>query len=444
MRVTTGRRPDFFYGWVIVGVAIVAGAFTAGISVWSAGVFLTPMTEEFGWSRAEFALGLSIRSLTSAAIAPWIGPWFDKPNGPRRLMTVSVAALGLSMIGLRFIGEDLGFGFIGPRFQFYALFGVVGGAAQMGAGMGLTQTTLPKWFIKRRGRVLGIAATGSAIAPLLFPPAVQTLTDVLGFRGTWGILGIAILVVLFPLSFLIKTQPEDIGLLPDNEQPGDKRTAEQPSPSQDAESFTRAEAVRTHAFWLLASSFAFISLGMAGYQVNWQPYFIDVGFAPKVAAFAISFYALFSISSRLIWGSLADRYHPRRLLAIGLLMICASAIFLQTVSTLPELLAFGVIQGLSIGSFVILQPLIVARYFGRRHLGAIFGLMRPFMTLFGSASPLLIGALYDLRGSYVLAFAVVALSWLLAAVMVGFTSAPKHPRASVTASEPGSEVGGRS
>lgn len=433
-------RPGLFYGWVIVGVAIVAGAFTAGISVWSAGVFLTPMTAELGWSRAEFSLGLALRSLTGAVLAPWTGPWLDSPKGPRRLMMASTAALGLSLIGMRFIGDDLGFGVIDSRMQYYVLYGVVGGAAQLGAGMGLAQTILPKWFIKRRGRVMGIAATGSAIAPLLFPPAVQLLTDALGFRWAWGVLGLVVLAVLFPLSFLVRTQPEDMGLLPDNERPEDGPAGGSPPDMREAESVKPRAAVRTQAFWLLTVSFALTSLGMGGYQANWQPYLVDVGFSSRVAAFAISFYAIFSISSRLIWGALGDRYHPKTLLVVGALMIGACAIFLQTVDTLPELLAFGVFQGLSIGSFVILQPLLVARYFGRAHLGAISGLMRPPVTLFGAASPLLIGALYDIRGSYLLAFTVVALAWFLSALLAAVVTAPKQPIASGTADKiaPGS------
>ncbi len=429
MTTSSTARPRFFYGWVIVFVAIVAGVFGPGVSVWSAGVFLTPMTEEFGWSRADFGLGLALRSLTSAFVAPWIGPMFDKPNGPRRLMMVSVAALGLSMIALRFIGDGLGFGVVSPRVQYYLLFGVVGGAAQMGAGMGIGQTVLPKWFIKRRGRVMGIASTGTAMAPLLFPPIVQSLTDALGFRAAWGVVGISMLAIVFPLSFLVRTQPEDMGLLPDNEPPDDEPTAARAAAIDDEATYTRRAAIRTQSFWFLTAAFALISLGMAGYQANWQPYFVDVGFTPKVAAFAISFYAIFSISSRLIWGTLGDRYHPRKLMIIGLLMVFASVVFLQTVNTLPELLFFGVIQGLSIGSWVILQPILVSHYFGRRHLGAIFGLMRPAMTLFGSASPLMIGALYDIRGTYVLAFAAVAVSWLLAAVMVVFVRAPRRAAA---------------
>ena len=420
------KFPNFYYGWVVVAVAIIAGAFTAGISVWCAGTFLIPMTEAFSWTRTEYSLGLAIRALSTAFVAPWIGPWFDKPNGPRTLMTISVSAMGLSMIGMGFIGDLFSFGILSPLAQYYLLYGVVGGAAQMGAGMGLTQTVLPKWFIKKRGRVLGIAATGSALAPLIFPPMVQFFSDEFGFRHTWVILGISLMVILVPLSRLVKTQPEDIGLLPDNNDPTTEEETSNSKVNIDDGVYTRSMAVRTKAFWLLAASFAFISLGMAGYQVNWQPYFIDVGFSASTAAYAVSFYAIFSIASRLIWGFLGDQFHPRKLLVIGLLLICSCVIFLQTVDSMTELIIFGIFQGLSIGSFIILEPLLVARYFGRQNLGAIFGLMRPAMTLLGASSPLVVAALYDFQGTYVLAFAVVAMSWFLAAILVGIAKEPKH------------------
>ena len=137
-------KPRLYYGWVIVIVAIVAGAFAPGISIWSTGILLPPMVDNFDWSRSEFMMALTIRWLTSAAIAPWIGPILDQPNGPRRLMSISASALGLSMIGLYFIDDGLiPVDLIDSRVQFYLLFGIIGGAAQMGAGMTIGQTVLP-------------------------------------------------------------------------------------------------------------------------------------------------------------------------------------------------------------------------------------------------------------------------------------------------------------
>ncbi len=432
------RRPRFFYGWVMVGVASIAGAFAPGIGFWGAGVLLPPMTEAFGWSRAEFLLALTIRSLTSAVIAPWVGPLFDTRNGPRRLMMVSTLAMGLSLLALRYINDDLwGLGIIDARLQFYFLFGVVGGLTQAGAGMAFGQTILPKWFIKRRGRVLGIAAFGTASGGLIFPPVIQAIVGELGFRWAWTVLGLAALAILFPLAFLVRTQPEDIGLLPDDAAPDVEGAGDEAVRSSTREhSFTRAEALRTPAFWFIAGAVALVSLGLLGFQSNWHGFFThpSVGFAPSVVAFSVSFYAIFSMFARFGWGTLSDRFHPRNLWTIGMLVTSATIAFMLTVDTLPELLLFAAVHGVALGSFFILQPILLARYFGRAHIGAIFGLIRPVTALFGAASPLMIGVLYDAQGTYTLAFSIVGLAWFAAAIMVAFAVPPR--RGGVPSAEP--------
>lgn len=439
--MTTSQRPAphprtrFYYGWVIVGVAIVAGGFAPGISIWGAGVFMPAMIDAFGWSSKEFLFALTVRSLVSAAFAPWIGPILDKPGGPRRLMMVSVLALGLSLIALRYISDDLvPIGFVDARVQFYVLFGFVGGAAQMGAGQALAQTVLPKWFIQRRGRVLGIAATGTAMGALVFPPLIQTIIDVAGFQWAWMVLGILMIGVLFPLSFLVHTQPEDLGMTPDG-------GSGEPSPGAatrvDVErSLTRREAARTPTFWFLIAAFSVTSLGLVGYHSNWHNYFTgSQGFAATTAVYAVSFYAVFAMIARFTWGSLADRFHPKNLMVAGTFLTGASIVYMQTVNTTPELLAFGVFHGLSIGSYFVLQPLLLARYFGRAHLGSIFGVVRPAMTLTGAGSPLLVGALFDSQGDYKLAFAIVAACWIVASVLLLVTVAPKRIREAAVQSE---------
>ena len=424
------RKPRFYYGWVMVAVTSVAGAFAPGIGFWGAGVMLLPMTEEFGWSRAEFLLALTVRSLTSAAIAPWIGPLFDTVKGPRRLMMVSTVIMGLSLIGLRYINDDLlGLGIVDARLQFYVLFGLVGGLSQAGAGMGLAQTILPKWFIRRRGRVLGVAAFGTAGDALVFPPVIQAMVDALGFRWAWAMLGLAALGILFPLSFLVRTQPEDLGLLPDNDPPRPSSDIPQPRRENPGEhSFTRAEAIRTPAFWFVAGAVALVSIGLLGFQSNWHGFFThpSVGFTPGVAALSVSFYAIFSMFARFGWGAVSDRFHPRNLWVIGMMATSATVVYMLFVDTLPELLFFAAIHGISLGSFFVLQPILLARYFGRAHLGAIFGIVRPVTALFGAASPLMIGLLYDAQGSYTLGFSIVAVAWFGAAVMVALAVPPRR------------------
>ena len=126
-------------------------------------------------------------------------------------MLVGAIILGVSLMSLKYV-ESL--------WQFYLFFGVVGAAGSLGAGGMLTQTILPKWFIRRRGIALGIASTGGAMGPLFFPISIIALISLVGWRDAWFMLGAISLVVLIPLSLLVRTNPEDIGLLPD----GDKES----------------------------------------------------------------------------------------------------------------------------------------------------------------------------------------------------------------------------
>ena len=158
------RFPSIYYGWVLLGVAIIAGSFSTGVGVWGASVFVRPMTEELEWSRAAFYGALTFQMLVGGALAPIVGPMQDTRTGPMRLMLFSAVLLGASLIGLRYIDS---------LWQFYLLFGVSGGIAQITGGFALSMTILPKWFVRKRGRVLGIAAMGPGLGPMLYPVSLQ-------------------------------------------------------------------------------------------------------------------------------------------------------------------------------------------------------------------------------------------------------------------------------
>ena len=152
--------PRLFYGWYMVGIALVSGAFQTGVGIWGVSVFVIPMEEDLGWSRAAFFLALTIRTATTGLLSPVVGPWLDTKNGPRRLMLFGSIVLGCSLMGLRWV-ESI--------WAFYLLFGVLGAVGAVGAGGIITQTILPKWFIRRRGRAMGVASMGGAMGPLFFP-----------------------------------------------------------------------------------------------------------------------------------------------------------------------------------------------------------------------------------------------------------------------------------
>jgi MFS family permease len=374
------------------------------------------MTEALGWSRSSFFAALTVRSLVAGVLAPFIGPLLDTPKGPRRLMLLSAVLLGVSLMGVRFVNNI---------WEFYLLFGVVGGIAQVTGANSLAHSILPKWFVRKRGRVLGIAAMGPGLGPMIFPVSIQSLIEFTDWRTAWFVLGIVAIAILVPMSFLVRTRPEDMGLLPDGDiVPPEERGEGRPRQPRRLEGLTRSEGIRTPAFWLIVVSFMLVGIGIGGFHANLVPFFQDAGLSAGTAALSGTAFAICSVSTRPIWGILAERVPVRYILGPLLIMAAGSVLLVLNVGGKPSMLIAAGVHGVAIGAYISLQGLVVADYFGRSHLGAINGMIRPFMTGAGALSPLMIAVLFDLRDSYTVAFLIIAVGWLFAGVLMFMASPP--------------------
>ncbi|MDE2900343.1 MAG: MFS transporter [Chloroflexota bacterium] len=420
------RFPTIYYGWVLLAVAMIAGSFSTGAGVWGASVMARPMTEALGWSRASYFGALTVRSLVAGALAPIVGPIQDTRNGPRRLMLMSAVLLGVSLILTRWVDS---------LWQFYLLFGLMGGIAQVSGINALTRVILPKWFVRRRGRVLGLAAMGPGLGPMLFPISIQTVIDLFDWREAWFVLGLAALCILVPVSFMVRTRPEDMGLLPDGDKPDDPPPAREERaptppplarPTREVEGLTVRESLRTMAFWLIVGAFMLVGLGMGGFHANLVTYFQDIGLAAQVAALSGTAFAIASVALRPVWGLLAERFSVRWLIGPQLILSAGTVLLILNVGGQTSMLIAAALHGLTIGAYITLQGLLVADYFGRSHLGAINGVMRPFMTGAGAISPVLIAFLFDLQDSYTTAFLIIASAWVIAGGLMLLAAPPRQ------------------
>ena len=276
-------------------------------------------------------------------------------------------------------------------------------------------TVLPKWFVAKRGRALGIATMGVGLGALIFPSAVSAVVDAEGWRSAWVWLGAATGTVWLLLALLVRTRPEDVGLWPDG---APEPLSGMPAAGAGERSLTRGEAVRTRAFWLLLAASSLIALGIVGFQTNWLPFLLETGFSAAQASAGIAVYGLVSGLSRPVWGLLAERVPPRLLLAASAAATSVVIVLFLNVGSVAFLAVYLAAAGVSMGGFVILQALLTADYFGRAHLGAVESVLRPFMLGTGALSPLLFGVLYDLRGDYGAAFLVAAAAWLAAGLIL--------------------------
>jgi len=417
------KSQRFFYGWVQVAVTLVVGAFTSGGGFWAFTIFVAPMGDELGWSRTEIFGAMTVRALGNAVIAPLMGPLQDSKHGPRVFAIATAVTLAASMILMKWV-DDL--------ILFYLVFGLLGSFANFGSSEMMLSVVLPRWFVRKRGRALGIGSMGTALGPLLFPFIVTALLAQLGWRDAWMVLGIVTLAVLGPTSLLVRGRPEDMGLTPDGEpqvSPGPGTggmTAVSARPNVD---YTRSQVIALPAFWLIVLAASMTMLGTSGFHANWIPFFRDEGFSATEASLAAMVYGICSVSSRILWGWGAERVTLRRLMALQALATAFSVLLFLAIDSRAVLLLAAAANGLTLGGVFIMRPMIIASYFGRAHLGALNGLIRPFMTAASASSPLMVAWFFDRQESYDTAFLLIAGCWCLAAVAVFLSRMPARTAA---------------
>ncbi|HEU0073837.1 MAG TPA: MFS transporter [Dehalococcoidia bacterium] len=417
------RRMPFFYGWVIVVIALFTTFFGIGLT-WAASIFAIPMKEDLGWGNSAFFFALSLRGWTGIVVAPFVGPYMDREHGIRLL-----ALLG----GLTNVASLLLISFVQSELQFVLLFGVVGGIAQS-LQMGAT-VIIPKWFVRRRGMAVSLASAGGGLAAFVLPAILVAIDHALGWRSGWLVLALlAFVFSAFPAIFL-RREPEDVGLLPD----GDGRRPEDPvmPPQRTEASFTRTEAMHTRTFWILTVAVAFGALAANGMPANLTNLFVDRGMDLDTAATALVFYGVASIGAKFFWGWLANRFELRFVLllltAYGALAI--PAILLVPSSVGSPALAYGALVGFYVGAYIPLHFLVWAAYFGRAHVGAISGVGRPLGAMTLAGGPFVIALARDASGTYASGLLLAAAGIALAFACLYFVQPPRRPKPEIDRKE---------
>ena len=397
-------RTPFYYGWMIL--------FTAGMSTFvrnAAGsltlaIFVYPMTQDLGWSRTLIAGAASVGGLVASGVSPVVGWLLDK-YGERWVLSISILTLGLSTISLAWATVPIAF------YLAYGLGRVIfSSPVQIGCSV-----IVSRWFIRLRGRATGILFLSHAAGMTLFPLIASFFISLQGWRTAWIYLGLMVWVVaLAPASLLLVQRPEDIGLRPDGDEAADEEAAgsAQTKPQEEPE-WTLREAMRTPALWLLAVSAGLLFVVQAGTNIHVGAYVRDQGLAAAIAASAIICNAIFTGVGSLAWGWIAEKAPVRYVFAVVALVMAITIALLVTANTASEILIYSSCFGFGIGGILVVPPVAFADYFGRSSLGAIRGVTEPFTSLGQAIGAVVSGAVFDVTGSYHLAFMIFAvLEWL--------------------------------
>jgi len=417
-RVTHGiKRQGIYYGWYIVGVGFLANVASSFALASTLSIFLKPLTAELGISRGVFSLLRSGEGIIAACLAPVVGTLVDRYGG-RWLMAIGAAIAAAGFLLLGYI-ENFG------QFAAIRLTLVTFGDVLM--GYMVVNVVVAQWFVRRRGRAFAFTSMGVGFAKVCMPILAAWLLLSLGWRQTWmvfGILTVALLVL--PALLVMKRRPEDIGLLPDGaddplveigSMTPRKRAREEYSADESDAVWTRAEAVRSSAFWLLVITFGISSVGVTGLNLHVYSYVTDLGHVPVVAATVMSVIASMQLASPLAWGILAERIDARIAAMLRFVVQGVGLGLAIWTGNLFCLYAGFFLYGIGLGGNMVLPDILWANYFGRRSLGKVRGMGLLISQVLAAAGPPFFGFLFDITGGYGLSFTIFGAALMTSAIL---------------------------
>ena len=360
--------------------------------LFSFGLFFNVLEEEFGWSRTLLSSATALAALVMGMLAIFGGRLCDR-YGPTPVLVVSGLLFG---VGYALISQ------VGEPWHLFALFGLFIGVGMSTHDVG-TLSTIARWFVRRRGMMTGVVKVGTATGQMTLPPLTALLIAGIGWRATALATGVAAAVMLVAAALCMKRPPRE-------------RAPARSAAAAAGGGF--AEVRRSRVFWTLcAAQFLFFPTLMT-VPLHIAVHGMDLGMSRAVAATLLTVIGGASIAGRLMVGTVADRIGGRNAYVLCLVPLITSLLMLMVAGTYAALFAVVALYGFAHGGlFTVVSP-TVAEYFGTRTHGAIFGGIYFFGTFGGAAGPIMGGWVFDVTGSYEVAFAVLALMGALAVLLM--------------------------
>ncbi len=398
----------FFYGWLVVALSFMTTLATSGTRS-ALTVMILPLEAEFGWSRATIATAASLNLLLVGMMAPLGGYLMDR-FGPRRMILTSLTLLVIGILSTTQMQS---------LWQLVLFWGVITGFGGGLLGAVLGATVANRWFVARRGLVLGILNSSNSTGQLIFLPLLMAVIVIAGWRGSILVVVAFALIMLPVIAFLMRDDPSEVGLKPlGMEEPGTSPSG-QPNRNPSAAEMTRIttikEAVKMPIFWLLCACF-FVCGATSGGLIGTHliPHAIDQGFPEVKAAATIGVMGGMNFVGTMLSGVMTDRVQPRKLLAIFYSLRGVSLFILPYVTTFPGLFIFAVIYGLDWFATVPPTIAIAADSFGRRSIGRVYGWIFLSHQVGSAFAAFGAGILYNWLGDYTLAFIIGGVLGLMA------------------------------
>lgn len=379
-----------------------------GLALYGLPFFYDFMVKDFGWTRAQVTSGNALSKLVVGPLLGFAAGSIVDRFGPRRLMIAGILLAGAALIGLGSISTLTGF-------YFFYLINAVGNVC---GGPLPNQVLLSRWFTTTRGRAMGFAYLGIGVGGALVPFLGVYLTRAFGWHDALRIIGVLIIIVALPLALVVKESPDDSAA---------------GSPAKQREKpYPIAGVVRQPAFYLLmiGSMCSIAAVGSANQHLKLY-LSLDHGYSQSSAAQIASLILAASLVGRLGMGWLADRWAKKHVMLLIYLLVAASLPILLFASTKGAIILFAIVFGIGLGGEYMVIPLMAAELFGVRVLGRAMGIVLAADGVAEAVTPVLVGRMRDVSGSYAGGFTLLigfALAGAIAVALLPKTSATTVPR----------------
>jgi OFA family oxalate/formate antiporter-like MFS transporter len=396
-------RDRIFYGWIVVLAIIVSNFVMMGVTS-SFGVFFKSFENAFGLTRATTSAILSGRMVFSCVFA-FAGGWAIDRYGPRIVFSVMGFFIGVSFIltGLTNAAWQL--------FITYSLLLAIG----VGATYVVTSSTILRWFSRKRGLALGIAGAGGGLGMVFLAPFAAYLIESLDWHKALVILGGIAWLFMLPVARLLKKDPYEIGTLPDGDMPDSSDIMIEETESQ-SEKLTLLQTLQTANFWFFIFIWVMMAFCWFFVLTHIVPHATDLGFSAVEAATIVSLTGIAMTTGRLGIGIITDRISAR--LAAILCSLLGALLWLIWADELWMLYLFGLISGFTLGGFGTATTVLIGEAFGLSDIGKILGMLEIGFSIGAAIGPFLGGLIFDISGSYRIAFLITAGTVLVRCLLV--------------------------
>ena len=345
-------------------------------------LFLQPVSHEFGWGRAAFAVSLNISSILAALAAPFVGRAVDR-LGARRLLVPAIILYALATMAQSLLTPS--------KPQFYLTYAALGFTEAV-AGPVAFSHLISSWFQERRGLMLSLViGAAPAVSLMVMAPVTHWLIASFGWRTAYLVLGMIILLLGAPaMAFLVR----------DPERAGPQTAAGRAAAVAALPGKTFGQVVATVTYWAILVGLVIHSLVVGGVRAHTVALLTDRGLTVGVATLAVSLSAMAGLLGNVSAGVMLDRVQsPRIAVPFFLAALLGLIVLHNAYGPVPALIGASIL-GFGIGAESGIGPYFFSRYFGMRSFGTVYGCLVSLLAISSGVGPILLGIAFDRTGSY--------------------------------------------